>query len=251
MDETTKGRVGVIGAGVMGSGIAQCLATAGFETRCYDIDAAALERGRINVTTGRYGLERGVERGKLDRESADAALARLAFTDDLEQAAAADLVVECVPERLDLKIRTFRDLDRLAPDRAVLASNTSGFSIAALAAATDRPGSVVGWHWASPAVVMRFAEIVRTEETLDSAVETVCEAAERCGKNPIVVRDQAMAWGFVANRVYAAMLREAQRVVDDGVADRAAINQLMVDCFNWPVGPFAMVQGATEGWNEE
>ena len=98
---------------------------------------------------------------------------------------------------------------------------------------------------------MHFAEIVRTEETLDSAVEIVCEAATRCGKNPIVVRDQAMAWGFVANRVYGAMLREAQRVVDDGVADRAEINQLMVDCFNWPVGPFAMVQGATEGWNEE
>ncbi len=251
MDETIPRRVGVIGAGVMGSGIAQSLATAGFETRCYDIDAGALESGQANVTTGRYGLERGVERGKLDREAADAALARLAFTADLEHAADVDLVVECVPERLDLKIRTFRDLDRLAPDHTVLASNTSGFSIAAIAAATDRPGSVVGWHWASPAVVMRFAEIVRTEETLDSAVKTVCEAAARCGKNPIVVRDQAMAWGFVANRVYGAMLREAQRVVDDGVADHAAINQLMVDCFNWPVGPFAMVQGATQGWNEE
>lgn len=244
-------RVGVIGAGVMGSGIAQCAANAGFETLCYDLDAAALERGREKVVHGRYGLERAVERGKIDRASADAALARLAFTNDLEQAAAVDLVVECVPERLDLKIRTFRDLDRRAPPGAILASNTSGFSIAALAAATDRPEFVVGWHWASPAVVMRLAEIVRSDQTRDETVETVCEVARRCGKNPIVVRDTAMAWGFVANRIYAAMLREAQRVIDDGISDAASINQLMVDGFNWPVGPFAMVEGASDGWSEK
>jgi 3-hydroxyacyl-CoA dehydrogenase len=242
-------RIGVIGAGVMGSGIAQTTATAGMETWCYDVAPDALERAREMVATGRYGVLRGVERGKLTQEEADAALARLHFCKHFEDAAAADLVIECVPERLELKVKTFRDLDRAAPPHTVLASNTSGFSIAGLAAATDRPDRVVGWHWASPPVVMRFAEIVAGPDTSDASIATVCRAAERCGKNPIVVKDNAMVWGFVANRIYGAMLREAGRVVEEGVADAEGINQLMVDCFNWPVGPFAMVKGATRGWD--
>ena len=155
-------RVGVLGAGVMGSGIAQVTATAGYPSACYDVDAGALDRAREHVTTGRYGLERGVERGKVTREDADAALARLTFTPSFEEAAAADLVIEAVPERLDLKVRVFRDLDAAAAPATILASNTSGFPIAAMSAATSRPGQVIGWHWASPAPVMRFAEIVRT-----------------------------------------------------------------------------------------
>ena len=121
-----------------------------------------------------------------------------------------------MPERLDLKIRVFRELDRLAKPTAILASNTSGFPIAALAAATERPERVIGWHWASPPPVMKLAEIVATEQTSQSTIETVVEVARACGKNPVVVKDTAMAWGFVANRVYFAMLREAQRVVDEG-----------------------------------
>ena len=95
---------------------------------------------------------------------------------------------------------------------------------------------------------MKFAEIVAAEHTSQTTIETVSEVARACGKNPVVVKDNAMAWGFVANRVYFAMIREAQRVVDDGVATREQVNQLMVDCFRWPVGPFAMVAGATSGW---
>jgi 3-hydroxybutyryl-CoA dehydrogenase len=249
-DGESPTRIGVIGAGVMGSGIAQCTATAGIETWCYDVAPEALKRARERVSSGRYGLQRGVERGKLAQADADAALARLHFSDHFEEAANADIVIECVPERLDLKIKTFRALDRSAPPHAVLASNTSGFSIAGLAAATDRPERVVGWHWASPPVVMRFAEIVRGPETSEESLAAVCRAAELCGKNPIVVRDNPMAWGFVANRIYGAMLREAGRVVEEGIADAGDINQLMVDCFNWPVGPFAMVKGATEGWKD-
>ncbi len=244
-------RVGVIGAGVMGSAIAQTTASSGYPTHCYDIAPDALAKGRETVTDGRYGVHRGVARGKLSSEEAAATLERLAFTSDLEEVAQVDIVIECVPERLDLKIRTFRELDRLAPPGTILASNTSGFSIAALAAATDRSSHVIGWHWASPAVVMRMAEIVTTEQTDPQVIQTVCAAADRCGKNPVVVRDNPMVWGFVANRVYGAMLREAQRVVDEGIAEPSDINQIMVDCFNWPVGPFAMVQGATQGWGKD
>lgn len=246
MGEAT--RVGVLGAGVMGSGIAQVTATAGFPTICYDVDHEALQRGREHVTTGRYGLERGVERSKLTREQADAALARLTFSDSFEEAAAADLIIEAVPERLALKVSVFRQLDGAAPAGAVLASNTSGFPIAAMAAATDRPEAVIGWHWASPAPVMRFAEIVRTKLTADETVETVRRVATTCGKAPVVVRDVDTAWGFVANRVYAAMLVEAQRVVQQGVASAEEVDQLMMDCFRWPSGPFGMVRGATGGW---
>lgn len=241
-------RVGVLGAGVMGSGIAQVTATAGFPTVCYDVDADALRRGREHVTTGRYGLDRGVERSKLTRDEADAALARLTFSASFEEAAAADLVIEAVPERLALKVAVFRQLDAAAPPGAVLASNTSGFPIAAMAAATDRPEAVIGWHWASPAPVMRFAEIVRTRVTADATVETVRRVATACGKAPVVVRDVDTAWGFVANRVYAAMLAEAQRVVQEGVASAEEVDQLMMDCFRWPTGPFGMVQGAGSGW---
>ncbi|UCE86831.1 MAG: 3-hydroxyacyl-CoA dehydrogenase family protein [Deltaproteobacteria bacterium] len=241
-------RIGVIGAGVMGSGIAQTTATGGHPTVCADLSPDALARAREDVVTGRFGWERAVERGKLTREQAEAARERLQFTDAFEAAAAADLVIECVPERLDLKVRVFRDLDRAAPAETILASNTSGFPIAALAAATDRPARVLGWHWASPPPVMRFAEIVVTAETSDATRDRVVEVARGCGKNPIVVRDNPLAWGFVANRVYFAMIREAQRLVQEGVAREEDVNQLMVDCFRWPVGPFAMVKGATSGW---
>jgi 3-hydroxybutyryl-CoA dehydrogenase len=243
--------IGVIGAGVMGSGIAQVTATAGFATTCVDLDPAALEQARAGVTTGRYGFERAVERGKVTQETADAALARLTFTTSFDEAASAGLVIEAVPERFDLKMKVFRDLDRASPQDTILATNTSGFSVAAIAAATDRPDRVVGWHWASPAPVMRFAEIVRTRQSSDAAIEQVCAVAAACGKNPIVVNDVETAWGFVANRVYFAMINEAKRVVDEGVATPEQVDQLMMDCFGWPTGPYSMVRGATEGWSSQ
>lgn len=242
--------IGVIGAGVMGSGIAQTLAQAGFSAVCCDISEEVLEKARESVVKGRYGLDRAVERGKLDQKAADAAAERIRFTTSLELAAKTDLVIECVPERLDLKIQIFRDLDELAGPDTILASNTSGFPITALAATTERPERVIGWHWASPPPVMRLAEIVVTPVTSDQTEKAVVEIASRCGKNPVVVKDLPTQWGFVANRIYFAMVREAQHVVDSGIASTDEVNRIMVDCFNWPVGPFAMVKGATSGWDE-
>jgi len=244
-------RVGVIGAGVMGGGIAQSLARAGHTVVCTDIAEAALDAARQDAEEGRFGLAGAVSRGKLSAEEAAAARSRISYTDDLSIAAAsADLVIECVPERLDVKLGVFRQLDDIAPRQAILASNTSGFPIAAMAGATRRPERVIGWHWASPAFVMKFAEIVVTDATADDVRDRVVDCAAACGKNPVVVRDNPMAWGFVANRIYGAMLREAARVVDEGIANHEEVNQLMVDCFRWPVGPFAMVRGATSGWKK-
>ena len=244
MDE----RVAVMGAGVMGAGIAQVMAIAGHEVVGYDVSREVLAKAHDEVATGRFGVRGAVERGKLAVEEADAALARITFTDDLDAVADADVVIEAVPERLDLKIEVFRDLDRRCQTSTILASNSSGFPIQALAGATDRPDRVVGWHWASPAPVMKLAEIVRAPSTSDDTVAVVERLAAAAGKNPVVVKDTAMAWGYVANRVYSAMIREALRVVDEGIADHGQIDQLMVDCFRWPAGPFGMARGAGSGW---
>jgi 3-hydroxyacyl-CoA dehydrogenase len=242
-------KIGVLGAGVMGGGIAQVCAIAGYDVVVYDIAPDALTAAHEPATTGRFGVESAVERGKLTREGADTAIARIAYTGAFEEAAQTDLVIEAVPERLDVKIRVFRDLDRAAPAATILSSNTSVLPISALSAATDRPDRVIGWHWASPAPVMKLAEIVTTRETSDATVAAVKDAAARCGKNPIVVKDNPMEWGFVANRVYFAMVAEAQRVVDQGIATRDEVDQLMMDCFRWPSGPFGMVKGAGSGWS--
>jgi 3-hydroxybutyryl-CoA dehydrogenase/3-hydroxyacyl-CoA dehydrogenase len=249
MSEDATKRIGVLGAGVMGSGIAQVLAIAGHEVVCYDVAAEALEKGRGIVDTGRFGVKGAVERGKLTAEEAEAALARITFTDDFDAACATDVVIEAVPERLDLKITVFRDLDRKAPAGTILCSNSSGFPIQALAAATDRPEQVIGWHWASPAPVMKLAEIVRAPKTSDATVDTVVALAAGAGKNPIVVKDTARSWGYVANRVYFAMAAEARKVVAEKIATPEEVDQLMVDCFRWPTGPFGMGRGAGSGWS--
>jgi 3-hydroxyacyl-CoA dehydrogenase len=244
-------RVGVVGAGVMGAGIAQALAVAGVDVVVQDIDERALGRVREHMRSGRFGLLRAVELGRLDEPLARAALDRVRVTTDVAEAAATDLVVEAVPEDLPLKTQVFRRLDRLAPPETILASNTSGFPISGLAAATDRPERVIGWHWASPAAIMRLAEIVRHDRTDADVVEAVVGLARACGKNPVVVRDKPDVWGFVANRVYRATIREAERVVADGVATPDEVDQLMCDCFNWPVGPLALRAQAHSGWKDD
>jgi 3-hydroxybutyryl-CoA dehydrogenase len=242
-------RIAVMGAGVMGAGIAQVMAIAGHEVVGYDTSGEVLAQARGGIATGRFGIRGAVERGKLTEEQAEAALARVTFTGDVGAVADADVVIEAVPERLDLKIEVFRDLDRRCSPATILASNSSGFPIQALAAATDRADRVIGWHWASPAPVMKLAEIVRGPRTSDETVAVIERLAAAAGKNPVVVKDTATSWGYVANRVYGAMIREAQRVVEEGIADRAEIDQLMTDCFRWPAGPFGMVRGAGSGWS--
>src|SRR5690606_30418680 len=178
----------------------QVLAQAGHEVHATDVAEDAVAKARERVTTGRYGFERAVERGKLARADADAALARLRFSTDFEGAVgAAELVLEAVPEQLDLKLRVFRRLDRVAKPDCILASNSSGLPLAARAAATDRPTRVIVWHWASPPAVMKFAEIVVRPDTDAGVIETVKALATSCGKRPVVVKDNPMAWGYVAN----------------------------------------------------
>jgi 3-hydroxyacyl-CoA dehydrogenase len=238
--------VGVVGAGIMGAQIAQVIATAGCEVRLYDRDPAQLIKAMETVEHGRFGLRRAVDRGKLTPAEVEAILARLRPVTTLAEAVAeAGLTVEAVPEDLDLKCRVFREMDELAPPGAILTSNSAGLPITALAYATRRPGQVVGWHWAQPCAVMRMAEIVRAPSTTDETVAVVSELARRCAKNPVVVKDQPEQWGYVANRINAAVRRESRRVVDEGICTEEEVDMLMKDCFRWPMGPFELWGGRT------
>ena len=241
-------KIGVVGAGVMGSGIAQVMALSGCEVVCRDIDEEILTAAAISVDSGRFGVRSAVERGKLTDEEANNALERLRFTTETKEFDDLDLIIEAIPERFDLKVSFWKELDETASDRTIFASNSSGFPISAMAAATERADRFIGWHWASPAPVMKLAEIIRGRETSQETVDTVVSLAESAGKNPVVISDTDTNWGYVTNRVYFAMVKEASAVVNEGIADRDQIDQLMTDCFRWPSGPFGMTRGATSGW---
>jgi 3-hydroxyacyl-CoA dehydrogenase len=239
----------VVGAGVMGSGIAQTLAVAGCTVWCSDLDEEQLERASRSVLDGRYGLSRAVERGHLSAADAEAAGARLHFVPDMKAALEeAHLVIEAIPEDIGAKQRLFEMCDRIAPAGAIFATNTSGLSVEAIASATGRPARCVGWHWASPAQIMALAEIVVTKVTDSEVVDTVVDLASRCGKNPVVVKDNPETWGHVGNRIYAAAIAEAAKVIEEGLTDQRGVDRIMMDAFRWPAGPFGMVTGAKEGW---
>jgi 3-hydroxyacyl-CoA dehydrogenase len=232
--------VAVIGAGVMGAGIAQVL-SAECRVRLHDVSGDQLADAMKRIEHGRFGLLAAVERGRTTAAAASAALGRIRPTTDLGAACAdADVVVEAVPEDLGLKMTVFAELDARCPERTVLTSNSGGLPIVALAHATRRPERVLGWHWAQPTAVMRLAELVVHPTVADEAVALVADLARRCRKNPITVHDQPHEWGYVANRINAAARREAARIVEEGVATPDQVDQLVKDCFRWPMGPFEM-----------
>lgn len=241
---------GVIGGGVMGSGIAQALAAGGCQVIVRDLNEKLIEAARRTIVEGRYGLNRAVERGKTTRQEADAALARLSFTTDLKDLAGVDLAIEAVPEDLQLKRRVFAELDTLNGPEAVFASNTSGLSIADINAAVSdgRRPKVIGMHWFSPAPIMKLVELVYAPETAEETIQALEDLCQRTGKVSIRVKDAPGKYGFVANRIYFAAVREAQKVLEEGIASVEDINKAMVYGFNWPVGPLAMVEGARKGW---
>ncbi len=242
--------VGVIGGGVMGSGIAQALAVGGCRVTVRDLNEQLIEKSRHTIVEGRYGLERGVERGKTTREDADAALARLSWTTSVDDLKDVDLVIEAVPEDLDLKKKVWAELDGALKAAAVFASNTSGLAISDLSKAVSeaRRAKFIGMHWFSPAPVMKLVEIVHAPETAEETVAALESLCQRAGKVSIRVKDAPGRYGFVANRIYFAAVREAQKVLEEGIASVEDINKAMVYGFNWPVGPLAMIEGATKGW---
>lgn len=242
--------VGVVGGGVMGSGIAQALAVGGVRVTVRDVNDEMIDKSRATITEGRYGLDRGVERGKTTREEADAALARLSWTTDIGGLADVDLIIEAVPEDLELKKRVFGELDGVVKAAAIFASNTSGLAISDLnkGVSEARRPKFIGMHFFSPAPVMKLVEIIHAPETAEGTIAAVEELCARAGKATVRVKDAPGRYGFIANRIYFAAVREAQKVLEEGIASPEDINKAMVYGFNWPVGPLAMIEGATKGW---
>jgi 3-hydroxyacyl-CoA dehydrogenase len=242
--------VGIIGGGVMGSGIAQALAVGGVKVTIRDVKDELLEKSKATIVDGRYGLKRGVERGKTTQAQADEALSRLSWTTSVHDLASVDLVIEAVPEDLDLKKKVFAELDSIVKPEALFASNTSGLAISDInkAVSEARRPLFLGMHFFSPASIMKLVELIHAPETAESTIAAIESVCERTGKGTIRVKDAPGKYGFVANRVYFAAVREAQKVLEEGIATPEDINKAMVYGFNWPVGPLAMIEGATKGW---
>ncbi|MGH3112856.1 MAG: 3-hydroxyacyl-CoA dehydrogenase family protein, partial [Gaiellaceae bacterium] len=186
MSATHVGRVGVVGLGTMGAGIAQVCVQAGIETVGREVSEELCERARERIA---HYLGRGVDKGRLTAEERDAALARLTTTTEVADLAGCDLVIEAVVEELDVKRALFRELEAVVGEQAVLATNTSALSVAEVARATERPERVVGMHFFNPAPVLPLVEVVRTEVSAEDAVETAYALAERLGKEPIRCND--------------------------------------------------------------
>jgi 3-hydroxybutyryl-CoA dehydrogenase len=224
----------VIGAGLMGSGIAQVSAQAGWDVVLRDVTEAALSRGKEAIK-GSY--DRFVSKGKLDAADADAALARITTTTDLDAVADADLVIEAVFEQLDVKHEIFRALDKIVGEDTVLASNTSAIPITKIAAATEHPERVVGTHFFSPVPMMQLCELVRGYKTSDQTLATAREFAESVGKTCVVVnRDVA---GFVTTRLISALVVEAVKLYESGVATAEDIDLACKLGFGHAMGPLA------------
>lgn len=228
-------RVAVLGAGTMGHGIAQVSAAAGYETLLYDVEADALERGLTQV---RRNLEKGVSLGKVEPEDRDRALERLRGEESLEEAVeGATVVVEAVPESLELKRELFARVEGRAAGDALLATNTSSLSVSRIAEALERPRRFVGLHFFNPVHIMKLVEVVRGEETGEETVERGTSFARSLGKEPIVVRD---APGFASSRLGVALGLEAMRMVEEEVASPADIDRAMELGYRHPMGPLRL-----------
>jgi 3-hydroxybutyryl-CoA dehydrogenase len=231
----TVRKVGVVGLGTMGAGIAQVCVQAGVETIGREVSEELGERARERVA---HYLGRGVEKGRLSGEEKEAALARLRTTTELTELGGCDLVIEAIVEDLDAKRGLFQQLDRVVGTDAVLATNTSALSVTAVAAATDRPERVVGMHFFNPAPVLPLVEVVRTELSSDEAVETALEFARRIGKDPIRCADTP---GFVVNRILIPLLNDCVRVLDEAGVTPEDLDKAMTAGVNWPIGPCALI----------
>jgi 3-hydroxybutyryl-CoA dehydrogenase len=232
MNETKT--IAILGAGTMGNGIAHVCARSGFNVLLYDIDQGSLYRG---LDTIRTNIAREVAKQKLTQEQADEARSRITLTTSLKDLAPASLAIEAATERFDVKAGIFRDLERILPSEAILATNTSSISITKIAAQTRRPENVIGMHFFNPVSMMKLVEIIRGLQTSPATFDTVFSIAQELDKTPIEVND---ATGFISNRVLMPLINEAIYSVMEGVATPEAIDQVFVLGMAHPMGPLTL-----------
>ncbi len=227
-------KVGVVGAGTMGNGIAQVCAVAGLHVVMVDTADAALQKGIWTLTNS---LDRLVAKGKIEASARDAALARIVTSTDYQQLSSADIVIEAATEQPVLKLRIFGQIEGVAKADAIIASNTSSMSITALAATLRDPARFVGMHFFNPVALLPLVEVIRGLQTSDTTVSVTRELAEKLGKTPIVVRNSP---GFVVNRILVPMINEAFSVLAENVATPEEIDEGMKLGANHPIGPLAL-----------
>jgi len=228
-------RVGVVGLGTMGAGIAQVCVQAGLETVGREVSEELAERGRATIE---HYLDRGVEKERITAHERDTALGLLTTTTALADLSGCDLVIEAIVEELDTKSDLFAELDRLVAAEAILATNTSALSVAEIAAATSRPERVVGMHFFNPAPVLPLVEVVRTELTDPGVHDAAYELAVRLGKVPIRCNDTP---GFVVNRILIPLLNDCVRVLDEAKVTPEDLDKAMEQGTRWPIGPCALI----------
>ena len=228
--------IAVVGAGTMGHGIAHAAIAGGYETQMYDVSDPAVERGRAGIEAI---VARGVDLGKVDAAAARAMLDRLRTTTSLADALeGADLVIEAAPERIDLKLALFAQIEQLAPADAIVASNTSALSITEMAGSLTRPARVAGMHFFNPVHKLKLIEIVRALESSDATLQAIEDVARQMGKETVLVRESP---GFITTRVNASIGNEAFYMLMEGVASARDIDKALKLGLNHPMGPFELV----------
>ncbi len=249
--------IGVVGAGVMGGGISQSAILAGYKVVCRDLTDEILERTRDTIANGRFGIKGGVERGKQTQEEMDQAMARLTLTTKVEDLKDCDLIIEAIGggengqlENKPLKLKVWAELDKIVKKEAAFASNTSVFTISDLAVATERKDIFIGMHLFSPANIMKLVEVIYTADTSEETIKLIEDLSKSMGKTPVRVKDVPGDTGFIGNRVFGAARREAQKIVDEGIATAEDVDTAMMMGFNWPAGPIGMGLGARSGWKK-
>ncbi len=233
MTDNTKS-VAVVGAGQMGNGIAHVFAAGGWDVRMVDVSQAALDKAQATI---RGNFDRQIKKGTATEAQRDEALGRIRTATALDAVSDRGLVVEAATENEALKFRIFEEMDRNAPEGAILATNTSSISITTIASRTKRPGKVIGMHFMNPVPVMQLVEVIRGQATSDDTARRVMEIATQLGKTPVEVNDYP---GFVANRVLMPMINEAVFCVMEGVATAESVDTVMKLGMNHPMGPLAL-----------
>ena len=227
-------KIGVIGAGTMGTGIAHISALSGFDVTLVDIEQNLLEH---SLTSIKKGLKRQVDKGKISQDEMNAALVRIQTITEMKSLSSEDIVIEAATENKEVKISIFSELDTFCPEKTILASNTSSISISLIASATNRPEKVIGMHFMNPVPIMKLVEIIRGKLTSDETTEKVKNLVEVLNKIPVECNDSS---GFVSNRILMPMINEAVCCLADGVATAEAIDKIMTLGMAHPMGPLTL-----------
>ncbi len=242
--------IGVMGGGVMGGGIAQVMALAGFDVVVRDLNDELIEVTRDAIFESRWGMKRAVEIGKLGFDVATEAMPRISFTTSVDGLAGVDFLIETVPERLELKQQVFKELDEVVNSDAIFTSNTSGFVVAEIArdVSAARQALFAGMHYSNPVPTMKMCEVIYTPQTSEETIATVRGVGERAGKVVSMVADAPGTYGFLLNRIFAAAKREADVILDAGIASEEDIDKAMITGRNWPAGFYGERGGIGKQW---